>query len=72
MVAREVLLGLKYLSLEKKIHRDIKGERAIACNRLSAGLLFEAANILLSKDGQVKLADFGASGQLTVSGRVLV
>jgi serine/threonine protein kinase len=64
VVAREVLLGLQYLSTENKIHRDIKGAQCHFC--LGSNPCVEAANILLSKEGQVKLADFCASAQLTV------
>lgn len=47
IIVREVLLGLKYLHDDKKIHRDVK-----------------AGNILLTREFQPKLADFGISCQL--------
>lgn len=47
LIVREVLLGLKYLHDDKKIHRDVK-----------------AGNILISREFQPKLADFGISCQL--------
>lgn len=70
IILRELLRGLDYLHSDQKLHRDIKGTKtSIARNgdvrRLT--LLIAAANVLLSASGQVKLADFGVSGQLSAT-----
>lgn len=70
IILRELLRGLDYLHSDQKLHRDIKGTKtSIGLNgyvwRLT--LLIAAANVLLSASGQVKLADFGVSGQLSAT-----
>ena len=69
IIIRELLMGLDYLHSDKKLHRDIKGgvsSTELFCfSKLTYHPL--AANILLGANGQVKLADFGVSGQLTAT-----
>lgn len=68
IIVRELLRGLEYLHSEGKLHRDIKGMYPSVQLWLNTVLIerrFSAANILLSATGDVKLADFGVSGQLS-------
>lgn len=65
IIVRELLKGLEYLHQEGKLHRDIKGKSRIARVTFPAHSFHQAANILLSANGDVKLADFGVSGQLS-------
>ncbi|EEB94488.1 hypothetical protein MPER_06688 [Moniliophthora perniciosa FA553] len=53
IIARELLRGLEYLHSEGKLHRDIKG----MSSTMSSLPIFSC--------GEVKLADFGVSGQLS-------
>lgn len=62
VILREILKGIEYLHSERKIHRDIKGCFIIFFKETINVL---AANVLLSENGEVKVADFGVAGQLT-------
>jgi serine/threonine-protein kinase 24/25/MST4 len=66
IILRELLRGLDYLHSDHKLHRDIKGMGFILLCLREANVVV-AANILLSASGQVKLADFGVSGQLSAT-----
>jgi serine/threonine-protein kinase 24/25/MST4 len=66
IILRELLRGLDYLHTEGKLHRDIKGRPVIPFHLSNSTCILDiAANILLSAGGEVKLADFGVSGQLS-------
>jgi serine/threonine-protein kinase 24/25/MST4 len=70
IIVKELLLGLDYLHSDQKLHRDIKGMTFTATVVSTLETNFNmclAANILLSGNGQVKLADFGVSGQLSAT-----
>jgi serine/threonine-protein kinase 24/25/MST4 len=66
IIVRELLRGLEYLHTEGKLHRDIKGNFFLLTSHADITHdSIQAANILLSAGGEVKLADFGVSGQLS-------
>lgn len=70
IILRELLRGLDYLHGDQKLHRDIKGMICLLQRYEYKWALSDkkaAANILLSASGQVKLADFGVSGQLSAT-----
>jgi serine/threonine protein kinase len=75
VIAREVLMALRYLHKNKIIHRDIKGNNRwyiwVFLNWCSYAIPVVsktlAANILLTDEGQIQLCDFGVAGQTSMN-----
>lgn len=69
IIMKQLLRALDYLHSDEKMHRDIKGTDLVVQLLGLVLTISIAANVLVSRNGQVKLADFGVSAQLTATMR---